>query len=88
MDSLLARLQWWLQGHPSKRSNGSRRRPWLLVSLGNAISEYRFWRWHASGTTQVDWAGALAETRAPRVSERATKNGPESGGGCGGVQDG
>jgi len=43
LDHLLGRAQFWLQGFPN------RRRPWLLVRVGNAISDLRYWAWRRSG---------------------------------------
>lgn len=40
-DRILARLQFWLQGHGYPPP----RRPWTLIRIGNKISDYRFRRW-------------------------------------------
>lgn len=68
-DAVLSRVQFWLQGHPNKR------RPWFLVRLGNAISDWRFWRWETSGGTHaVDWETSLTELR--ELGKNATTNVP------------
>jgi len=41
MLDILGHIQFWLQGHPNKR------RPWIVVTLGNKIADYRFRCWES-----------------------------------------
>lgn len=48
---MFGRLQFWLQGHPTKRRPYAVERPWIAWRLGNLISDVRFALWRASGGT-------------------------------------
>jgi hypothetical protein len=47
MSDPFGRLQWWLQGHPTP-TRGYVTRPWMLMWIGNRISDARYWLWRAS----------------------------------------